>query len=34
MYRHPSMQHSELNDKYLKPLSEKFISENKKVITW
>ena len=26
------MQHSEFNDEYLKPLSEKFISENKEVI--
>ena len=32
IYRHPCMQHSEFNDKYLKPLSEKLISENKEVI--
>ena len=32
IYRHPCMQHSEFNDEYLKPLSEKFISENKEVI--
>ena len=33
IYRHPCMQQSELNDKYLKPLSEKLISENKEVIS-
>ena len=32
IYRHPCMQHSELNDEYLKPLSKKLISENKEVI--
>ena len=32
IYRHPCMQHSEFNDEYLKPLSEKLISENKEVI--
>ena len=32
IYRHPCMQQSEFNDEYLKPLSEKLISENKKVI--
>ena len=26
------MQHNEFNDEYLKPLSEKLISENKKVV--
>ena len=31
-YRHPCIQHSEFNDKYLKPLSEKLISENKEII--
>ena len=31
MYRHLCMQHSEFNDKYLKPLSEKLIGENKEV---
>ena len=30
--RHPCMQNSEFNDEYLKPLSEKLISENKEVI--
>ena len=32
IYRHPCMQQSEFNDEYLKPLSEKLISENKEVI--
>ena len=32
IYRHACMQQSEFNDEYLKPLSEKLISENKKVI--
>ena len=32
IYRHPCMQHSELNYEYLKPVSENLISENKKVI--
>ena len=32
IYRHPCMQHSEFNDEYLKPLSEKLISENKEAI--
>ena len=32
IYRHPYMQQSELIDEYLKPLSEKLISENKEVI--
>ena len=32
IYRHPSMQQSEFNNEYLKPLSEKLISENKEVI--
>ena len=32
IYRHPYMQQSEFNDEYLKPLSEKLISENKEVI--
>ena len=32
IYRHPCMQQSEFNDEYLKPLSEKSISENKEVI--
>ena len=32
IYRHPCMQHSELNYKYIKPVSENLISENKKVI--
>ena len=32
IYRHPCMQHSEFNDEYLKPLSEKLISENKEVV--
>ena len=32
IYRHPCMQQSEFNDEYLKPVSEKLISENKKVI--
>ena len=32
IYRHPFMQQSEFNDEYLKPLSEKSISENKEVI--
>ena len=30
--RHPCMQNSEFNDEYLKPLSEKLISENKEII--
>ena len=30
-YRHPSMQHGEFNDKYLKPFSEKLIRETKKL---
>ena len=32
IYRHPCMQHSKFNDKYLKSLSEKLISENKEAI--
>ena len=32
MYRHPCMQQSDFNDEYLKPLSDKLISENKEVI--
>ena len=32
LYRHPGMQQSEINDEYLKPLSENLISENKEVI--
>ena len=32
IYRHPCMQHSELNDEYRKPLSEKLIRENKETI--
>ena len=32
IYRHPCMQQSEFNEEYLKPLSEKLISENKEVI--
>ena len=32
IYRHPCMQQSEFIDEYLKPLSEKLISENKEVI--
>ena len=32
IYRHPCMQQSEFNDEYLKPLSEKLISENKEVV--
>ena len=32
IYRHPYMQQSEFIDKYLKPLPEKSISENKEVI--
>ena len=32
IYRHGCIQHSEFNDEYLKPLSEKLISENKEVI--
>ena len=32
MYRHPCMQQSESNDEYLKPVSEKLISENKEVM--
>ena len=32
IYRHSCMQQSEFNDEYLKPLSEKLISENKEVI--
>ena len=32
IYRHPCMQHSKFNDKYLKSLSEKSISENKEAI--
>ena len=32
IYRDPCMQQSEFNDEYLKPLSEKLISENKEVI--
>ena len=32
IYRHPCMQHSEFDDEYLKPLSEKLISENKVIL--
>ena len=32
IYRHPCMQHNEFNEKYLKPFSEKLVSENKEVI--
>ena len=32
IYRYPCMQQSEFNEEYLKPLSEKLISENKEVI--
>ena len=32
IYRHPCMQQSEFADEFLKPLSEKLISENKEVI--
>ena len=32
IYRHPRMQHNEFNEKYLKPFSEKLVSENKEVI--
>ena len=32
IHRHPCIQQSEFNDEYLKPLSEKLISENKEVI--
>ena len=32
IYGNPCMQHSEFNEEYLKPLSEKLISDNKEVI--
>ena len=32
MYRHPCTQHSEFNDEYLKPLSEKLVGENNEVM--
>ena len=32
IYRHPCMQQNEFNEKYLKPFSEKLVSENKEVI--
>ena len=32
IYRHRYIQHSEFNDEYLNPLSEKLISENNEVI--
>ena len=32
IYGNPCMQHSEFNEEYLKPLSEKLINDNKEVI--